>query len=213
MTRQGDPLRILDLSGITGTVVTYRKSETVYAQGDRCTTVMYLREGEVTLSVRSKAGREAIVTILGPGQFFGEGGLAGQRVRMGSATANTPSTVLVIDQVELLRRLHEEHALSDRFIAHLLARNIRTEEDLIDQLTNSAEKRLAQVLLRLARCGEPGGPDRSIPGVSVDTLAEMAGTTASRVKTLLKRFRKEGFIEGDDGLTIHRSLLTVLLND
>jgi CRP-like cAMP-binding protein len=203
----------LGSTGIAGTVATYRKAETVYSQGDVCNTVMYLRKGEVRISVRSKTGREATVAVLGPGHFFGEDGLAGQPLRTRSATANTPSTVLIIEKAELLRLLHKQHALSDRFIGHLLARGIRIEEALIDQLIDSVKKRLAQVLLRLARYGERQRPERIIPNVSPETLAEMAGTTRSRVNVLMKEFRKRGFIEGDDGLTIHSSLLSVVLND
>jgi CRP/FNR family cyclic AMP-dependent transcriptional regulator len=157
-------------------------------------------------------GREAIVAVLGPGHFFGEGALAGQRLRVKSATANAPSTILVIEKNEMLRVLHEQHALSDWFIGHLLTRNIRIEEDLIDQLFNCAEKRLARALLLLARYGEPGRPQRMIPKISQKTLAEMIGITRARVNFFMSKFKKLGFIE-NDGLTINGSLLNVVLRD
>ena len=190
----------------------YRKAETIYSQGDASETVMYLQKGEVKLSVLSNMGREAIVAVLGPGNFFGEGALAGQRLRVKSATANAPSTILVIEKNEMLRVLHEQHALSDWFIGHLLTRNIRIEEDLIDQLFNCAEKRLARALLLLARYGEPGRPRRMIPKISRKTLAEMVGITRARVNFFMKRFKKLGFIE-NDGRTINSSLLNVVLHD
>jgi CRP/FNR family cyclic AMP-dependent transcriptional regulator len=202
----------LDSAGVARTVATYRKAETIYSQGDVCKTIMYLQNGEVKLSVLSKMGREAIVAVIGPGNFFGEGALAGQPLRMGSATANVPSTVLVIEKLEMLRVLHEQHALSDRFIAHLLNRNIHIEEDLIDQLFNSAEKRLARALLLLARYGEPGRPQRMIPKISQKMLAEKIGIRRARVSFFMKRFKKLGFIE-NDGLTINSSLLNVVLYD
>jgi len=192
--------------------VAYRKAETIYSQGDASETVMYLQKGEVKLSVLSNMGREAIVAVLGPGNFFGQGALAGQRLRVKSATATAPSTILVIEKTEMLRVLHEQHALSDWFIGHLLTRNIRIEEDLIDQLFNRAEKRLARALLLLARYGEPGRPQRMIPKISQETLAEMIGITRARVDFFMKRFKKLGFIEAD-GLTINSSLLNVVLHD
>jgi len=202
----------LDSAGVARTVVAYRKAETIYSQGDVSKTVMYLQKGEVKLTVLSNMGREAIVAVLGPGHFFGEGALAGQRLRVKSATANAPSTILVIEKNEMLRVLHEQHALSDWFIGHLLTRNIRIEEDLIDQLFNCAEKRLARALLLLARYGEPGRPRRTIPKISLKTLAEMVGITRARVNFFMSRFKKLGFI-GNDGLTINSSLLNVVLHD
>jgi len=192
--------------------VAYRKAETIYSQGEASETVMYLQRGEVKLSVLSNMGREAIVAVLGPGNFFGEGALAGQRLRVKSATANAPSTILVIEKNEMLRVLHEQHALSDWFIGHLLTRNIRIEEDLIDQLFNCAEKRLARALLLLARYGEPGRPRRMTPKISRKTLAEMIGITRARVNFFMNRFKKLGFIE-NDGRTINSSLLNVVLHD
>jgi CRP-like cAMP-binding protein len=207
-----DPQAFLDSAGVARTVVAYRKTETIYSQGDVCKTVMYLQKGEVRLSVRSATGREAIVAVLGPGDFFGEGALAGQPLRAGSATANAPSTVFIIEKTEMLRVLHAQHALSDRFIAHLVTRNIDIEEDLIDQLFNGAEKRLARTLLLLARYGEPGRPQRMIPKISQRMLAEMAGITRARANSLMNKFKKHGFIE-NDGLTINSSLLNVVLHD
>ena len=151
--------------------------------------------------------------MLGPGDFFGEGGLAGQPVRMGSATASTSTTILFVDQHEMVRLLHQQHAMSDRFIAHLLARTIRIEEDLVDQLFSSSEKRLARKLLLLARYGEHDKPVRTIPAISQETLAEMVGTTRSRVNFFMKKFQRLGFIDYKDGLKVHNSLLTVVLHD
>ena len=208
-----DPQAFLDSAGVVSTVATYRKAATIYSQGDACETVMYLQKGEVRLSVQSTTGREAIVAVLGPGDFFGEGVLADQPLRTGSATATAPSTILVIGKTEMLRVLHEQHPLSDRFIAHLLTRKRDIEEDLIDQLFNHVEKRLARALLQLARYGEPGRPRRSIPSISRETLAEMAGTTRSRVNFFMNKFRKLGFIKTDHGLAINNSLLNVVLHD
>jgi CRP-like cAMP-binding protein len=208
-----DAQAFLDGAGVARTVATYRKRETIYSQGDACTTVMYLQHGEVMLSVLSKTGREAIVAVIGPAHFFGEGGLAGQPLRMGSATANEPSTVLLIEQLEMQRVLHEQHDLSDRFIGHLLTRNIRIEADLVDQLFNRAEKRLARALLLLARYGEPEVPQRVIPPISQEKLAEIVGTTRSRVNFFMNKFKSLGFIETDHGLKINSSLLSVVLHD
>jgi CRP-like cAMP-binding protein len=163
--------------------------------------------------VLSKAGREAVVAMLGPGEFFGEGCLAGQPVRMGSATATTESTVLVVDKDQMVRLLHRQHALSDRFITHMLARNIRIEQDLIDQLFNSSEKRLARTLLLLARYGKHDRPVQAVPSISQATLAEMVGTTRSRVNFFMKKFQRLGFIDYRDGLKVNNSLLTVILHE
>jgi CRP/FNR family cyclic AMP-dependent transcriptional regulator len=208
-----DAQTFLDSAGVARRVATYRTAAIIYSQGDVSDGVMYVQKGEVKLSVVSKAGREAVIAMIGPGRFFGEGGLAGQPLRMGSATANAPSTVLVIEKQEMLRLLHAEHALSDRFIGHLLTRNIHIEEDLVDQLFNSTEKRLARALLLLARYGEQDTPRRTIPRIPKKTLAEMVGTTSSRVTFFMNRFRKRGFIETNGGLTIHRALLSVVLSD
>jgi CRP/FNR family cyclic AMP-dependent transcriptional regulator len=203
----------LDSAGVARTVVEYRRGETIFSQGDSGDHVLYVQKGAVKLSVLSKAGRQAVVAMLGPGEFFGEGCLAGQTVRMGSATATTNSTVLRVDKSQMERVLHEQHAMSDRFIAHMLARNIRIEEDLIDQLFNSSEKRLARTLLLLARYGKHDKPVRAVPPISQETLAEIIGTTRSRVNFFMKKFQRLGFIDYSDGLKVNNSLLTVVLHD
>jgi len=172
-----------------------------------------VQSGGVKLSVLSKTGKEAVVAMLGPGDFFGEGCLAGQTVRMGSATAITPSAILRVEKAQMVRLLHRQHDMSDRFISHMLTRNIRIEEDLIDQLFNSSEKRLARTLLLLARFGEPEVSHRTLPRVSQETLAEMVGTTRSRVNFFMNKFRKLGFIEYNGDLKINNSLLSVVLRD
>jgi CRP/FNR family cyclic AMP-dependent transcriptional regulator len=174
---------------------------------------MYLQQGGVQLSVVNESGKEAVVAILGPGDFFGEGCLAGQSVRMGTATAISPSTVLIIEKGGMFKVLHQQHALSDRFISFMLARNIRIEEDLIDQLFNSSEKRLARTLLLLARYGKEDKPHGLLPKVSQEMLAEMVGTTRSRVNFFMNKFRKLGFIRYNGGLQINTSLLSVVLHD
>jgi len=194
-------------------IVTYRRGETIFRQGDPADHVLYIQKGAVKLSVISKAGRQAVVAMLGPGEFFGEGCLAGQIVRMGSAAAAAGSTILQVDKDSMVRVLHEQHALSDRFIAHMLARNIRIEEDLVDQLFNSSEKRLARTLLLLARYGKHDKPVREVPEISQETLAEMVGTTRSRVNYFMKKFQRLGFIDYTDGLKVNNSLLTVVLHD
>jgi CRP/FNR family transcriptional regulator, cyclic AMP receptor protein len=208
-----DAQAFLDSAGIDRRVVEYRRGDVLFAQGDTGDQVLYIQKGGVKLSVLSKAGRQAVVAMLGPGEFFGEGCLAGQAVRMGSATATMDSTVLLVAREQMVRLLHEQHALSDRFIAHMLARNIRIEEDLIDQLFNSSEKRLARTLLLLARYGKPNKPVRAVPPISQETLAEMVGTTRSRVNFFMKKFERLGFIDYRDGLKVNNSLLTVVLHD
>ena len=203
----------LDSAGIARKIVNYRRTEVIFAQGAPCEHVLYIQKGGVKLSVVSKAGREAVVAMLSPGEFFGEGCLAGQRVRMGSATATIDSTILLVDKDQMVRLLHKQHALSDRFIAHMLARNIRIEEDLIDQLFNSSEKRLARTLLLLARYGKHDNPLQAIPPISQETLAEIIGTTRSRVNFFMKKFQRLGFIDYTDGLKVNNSLLTVVLHD
>lgn len=208
-----DAQAFLDSAGLERTIVPFCKGDVVYSQGQRCDTLMYLQAGEVTLSVTSRRGREAIVAVIGAGTFFGEGGLSGQRVRAGTAKASATSTVLVIEQVAMVRLLHEHRSLSDRFIAHLLTRNARIESDLVDLLFNSAEKRLARTLLLLAHYGDQAAPQRVIPRISQQTLADMVGTTRSRVNYFLNRFKQMGFIEVRNGLVVHRSLLSVVLHD
>jgi CRP/FNR family cyclic AMP-dependent transcriptional regulator len=208
-----DAQAFLESAGLERTVIPCQKGDTIYSQGQPCDSVLYLQTGEVTLSVLSARGKEAIVAILGPTTFFGEGGLSGQRLRTGTAKASAVSTVLMIEQAAMVRLLHEQPGLADRFIAHLLTRNARIEADLIDLLFNSAEKRLARALLLLARYGEQDRPQRVIPKISQQTLADIVGTTRSRVNVLLNRFKKMGFIEDENGLTIHSSLLSVVLHD
>jgi CRP-like cAMP-binding protein len=205
----------LTSSGVPEQVSEFGQGAAIFTQGDACEDVFYIRAGTVKLSVLSKAGREAVVAMLGPGDFFGEGCLAGQLVRMGSATATTSSVILVIRRAQMTNLLHQQHSMSDRFIAHMLARNVRIEEDLIDQLFNSSEKRLARALLLLARYGQPEEPIRVVPKISQETLAEMVGTTRSRVNFFLNKFKKLGFIEYDGRLpiTINSSLLSVVLHD
>ena len=203
----------LDSAGIARRIVEYRRADIIFTQGDPCEHVYYIQTGGVKLSVLSKAGREAVVAMLGPGEFFGEGCLAGQSVRVGSATATTDSAVLLVDKDQMVALLHKQRALSDRFIAHMLARNIRIEEDLVDQLFNSSEKRLARTLLLLARYGKHDTPVRAVPTISQETLAEMVGTTRSRVNVFMKKFQRLGFIDYTDGLKVNHSLLTVVLHD
>ena len=208
-----DAQAFLESAGVAKKVVAFDRGAVVYAQGEPCDTVMYIRAGSVKLSVLSKTGREAVVAMLGAGDFFGEGCLAGQPVRMGSATTVMPSTILFVTKKSMVHLLHKQHALSDRFIAHMLARNIRIEEDLVDQLFNSSEKRLARTLLLLARYGKHDRPEREVPPVSQETLAEMVGTTRSRVNFFMKKFERLGFITYKNGLTVNNSLLTVVLHD
>ena len=208
-----DVQAFLDSAGAARKVVTYSRSDVVFSQGDPCGAVMYIQRGSIKLSVLSHAGKEAVVAVLGPGDFFGEGALADQPVRIGTATAIMESTVLVIEKHEMIRVLHEQHAFSDRFIAYMLARNIRVEADLVDQLFNSSEKRLARTLLLLARYGKKGSPQRVLPKVSQETLAEMVGTTRSRVNFFMNKFKKLGFIDYNGEITIHSSLLSVVLHD
>ena len=203
----------LDSAGVARKVKEFKKAELVYSQGDAAKSVMYVQEGGVKLSVVNEVGKEAVVAILGPGDFFGEGCLAGQSVRMGTATAVTHSTVLVIEKSEMFKVLHEQHDLSDRFISFMLARNIRIEEDLVDQLFNSSEKRLARTLLLLARYGKEDQPHGLLPKVSQETLAEMIGTTRSRVNFFMNKFRKLGFIKYNGGNEINTSLLSVVLHE
>jgi CRP/FNR family transcriptional regulator, cyclic AMP receptor protein len=203
----------LDSSGINRKIVEYPRAAMIFTQGDPCDHVLYLQKGGVKLSVLSKSGREAVVAMLGPGEFFGEGCLAGQPIRMGNAKTTMDSTVLHVDKDQMVRLLHRQHALSDRFIAHMLARNIRIEEDLVDQLFNSSEKRLARTLLLLARYGKHDKPVRQVPPVSQETLAEMIGTTRSRVNFFMKKFQRLGFIDYTDGLKVNNSLLSVVLHD
>jgi CRP-like cAMP-binding protein len=208
-----DVQAFLDSAGVSRRVVRFARGARAFAQGSPATSVFYIQSGQVKLSVVSRAGKEAVVAILGPGDFFGEGCLAGQPRRIGTATAMEPTIVLRIGKDEMMRTLHEQSALSDRFIAHMLARNIRIEEDLVDQLFNSGEKRLARTLLLLARYGEDVAPPRALPRLSQETLAEIVGTTRSRVNFFMNKFRKLGFIEYNGGLKVNAALLSVVLHE
>jgi|SRR5271170_2284290 len=205
----------LDSAGLGRTVSRFQAKETIFAQGDPAKTVIYIQEGSIKLAVVNETGKEAVLAILGPGDFFGEGCLVGQRICMATATAITPASVLVIAKDKMIRVLHDEHEFSDRFIAFMLARNLRVEEDLIDQLFNSSEKRLARTLLLLARYGAPGKPEEVLPKVSQETLAEIIGTTRSRVNFFMNKFRKLGFIQYNDKREIYvdHSLLSIVLHD
>ena len=204
----------LDSAGLAKRVKTFQRRDVIFSQGDPAKNVLYIQHGGVKLSVVSEAGKEAVVAVLGPGDFFGESCLAGHPVRMSTATAITPSSLLLIEKNEMIRVLHEEHGFSDRFISHMLTRNIRVEEDLIDQLFNSSEKRLARALLLLARYGKQNQPaEMHLPKVSQEMLAEMIGTTRPRVNFFMNKFRKLGFIDYNGGLRVNRSLLTVVLHD
>jgi CRP-like cAMP-binding protein len=213
--RDFDPQTFLATIGEGRKFVLFPKKHRIFFQGDTADAVFYIQTGKVRLAVVSSDGKEGTIGILGDGQFFGEGALAGQPLRMGCATAMTDCAVLRIDKKAMMRALHREHALSDMFVAYLLARNIRYEEDLVDQLFNSSEKRLARILLLLAHFGKEGKPESVVPKVSQETLAEMVGTTRSRVSFFMNRFRKLGFVHynGGSGLEVHSSLLNVVLHD
>jgi CRP/FNR family transcriptional regulator, cyclic AMP receptor protein len=208
-----NPQAYLASCGVARKVVEYRRSEKAYSQGDPATNVMYILRGGVKLTVVNEVGKEAVMALLGPSDFFGEGCLAGQLFCMGTATAIVPTTLLVIEKKEMARLLHTEHAFSDCFVAYMLSRNIRIEQDLVDQLFNSSEKRLARTLLLLAQYGKQDQPQEAIPKVSQETLAEMIGTTRSRVNFFMNKFKKLGFIDYDGGLHVNDSLLSVVLHE
>ncbi len=208
-----DVQSFLDSTGLKRKVMQFAAKTTVFTQGDPANTVLYIQEGGVKLTVVNESGKEAVVAVLGQGDFLGEGCLAGQVVCMATATSIAPTSVLAIQKDEMMRVLHGEHAFSDRFIAYMLARNIRVEEDLIDQLFNSSEKRLARALLLLARYGDPGEPQKVVPNVSQEMLAEMIGTTRSRVNFFMNKFRKLGFIKYNGQIQIRPALLSVVLHD
>jgi CRP/FNR family cyclic AMP-dependent transcriptional regulator len=203
----------LESAGVARKVAEFKKKETIFSQGDPCRSVFYIQKGGVRLSVVNESGKEAVVAVLGPGDFVGEGCLAGQPIRIGTATAIAPTIALVIEKSEMVRVLHSEHEFSDRFISFMLARNIRIEEDLVDQLFNSSEKRLARTLLLLARYGKEDKLQRVLPKVSQEMLAEMVGTTRSRVNFFMNKFRKLGFLKYNGGLQIDNSLLSVVLHE
>jgi CRP/FNR family cyclic AMP-dependent transcriptional regulator len=212
--REFDPHAFLATIGEGRKSVLFQRKQGIFAQGDTADAVFYIQTGKVRLTVVSNDGKEATIGILGDGEFFGEGALAGQALRMGSATAMTDCSVLRIDKKAMMEALHREHEFSDLFVAYLLARNIRYEEDLVDQLFNSSEKRLARILLLLAQFGKEGKPETVVPKISQETLAEMVGTTRSRVSFFMNRFRKLGFVDySGSGLQVHSSLLNVVLHD
>src|ERR1700739_670526 len=209
-----DPNTFLATIGDGRKILAVPKKQTIFTQGDGADAVFYIQKGKVRLTVVSKTGREATIGILNEGNFFGEGSLAGQALRMGSAAAMTDCQLLRIEKKAMMDALHHEHALSDMFVAYLLARNIRYEEDLVDQLFNSSEKRLARLLLLLARFGKDGLPEAGIPKISQEPLAEMIGTTRSRVSFFMNRFRELGFLDyGESGLKVHSSLLNIVFHD
>jgi CRP/FNR family cyclic AMP-dependent transcriptional regulator len=208
-----DPSTFLATIGAGRKVLAVPAKQRIFTQGDKADAVFYLQTGKVMLTVVSKTGKEATIGIVSEGNFFGEGSLAGQLLRMGSAAAMTDSELLRIEKKAMIDALHREHTFSDLFVAYLLARNIRYEEDLVDHLFNSSEKRLARILLLLAHFGKEGTPQNVIPKISQETLAEMVGTTRSRVSFFMNRFRKLGFIHYNGGLQVHSSLLNVVLHD
>ena len=207
-----DVQAFLKSAGMSPRTVRFATGAAVFAQGAQANSVFYVQEGGVKLSVLSSAGKEAVVAMLGPGDFFGEGCLAGQPLRMGTANVVMRTALLRIPKRDMIRMLHEHPEFSDRFLAHMLTRNIRIEEDLVDQLFNSSEKRLARTLLLLARYGKEDTP-RVLPKLSQETLAEMVGTTRSRVNFFMNKFRKLGLIEYNGGLKVHGSLLSIVLHD
>jgi CRP-like cAMP-binding protein len=208
-----DTQAFLDSAGLSRRIVEFKREQVIYTQGDPADNVLYIQHGGVKLCVINELGKEAVVAMLGPGDFFGEGCLAGQPKRMGTAIAITSTSSLVIEKNEMMRVLHGEHAFSDRFISHMLSRNIRIEEDLVDQLFNSTEKRLARALLLLARYGTEDHPQKVLPKLSQEMLATMVGTSRSRVNLFMNKFRKLGFIKYNGGLQINSSLLSVVLHD
>jgi len=211
--RKFDPQAFLSTIDDGRSIASFAKKQTIFAQGDLSDAVFYIQEGRVKLTVVATSGKEATIGILTQGDFFGEGCLAGQPLRMCSATAMDDCSVMHIDKKSMMEVIHRERAFSDMFVAYLLTRNIRYEEDLVDQLFNSSEKRLARILLLLAHFGKDGKPEVTIPKISQETLAEMVGTTRSRVNFFMNRFRKLGFVRYNGGLEVHSSLLSIVLHD
>ena len=203
----------LQTAGLKRKIIQYRKGHAIFSQGDKCHAVLFLQTGTVKMTVTSSAGKEAVIALLQPGDFFGEGCISGQPLRVSTATAMEPVSVLEIEKQEMVRVIHHEHEFSDRFVAHMLKRNVRIEEDLVDQLFNSSEKRLARALLLIARYGSDERPQKIVAQVSQGTLAEMIGTTRSRVSFFMNKFRKLGFIKYNGGLEVNDSLLRVILHD
>jgi CRP-like cAMP-binding protein len=208
-----DATAFLEAAGAAQRVVAYPKGKIVFSQGQPSDAVMYIQKGGIKISVLSRTGKEAVVAMLGPGDFFGEGALTGQSIRIGTATATTLTTVLIIETAAMLQLLRDQPTFSERFISYMLARNLRIEADLVDHLFNSSEKRLARALLLLARYADQGGTVRRIPKISQETLAEMIGTTRSRVNFFMNKFRDLGFIEYNGDIKVNTSLLSVVLHD
>jgi CRP/FNR family transcriptional regulator, cyclic AMP receptor protein len=208
-----DAEAFLTSAGAARRVMTYPRGKIVFSQGQPSDAVMYIQKGSIKISVLSRTGKEAVVAMLGPGDFFGEGALTGQPIRIGTATATAPTSVLIIEKGVMLGLLRDEPAFSERFIAYMLARNIRIEADLVDHLFNSGEKRLARTLLLLARYGDQAGPEQRVPKISQETLAEMVGTTRSRVNFFMNKFRDLGFIKYNGDIKVNTSLLSVVLHD
>ena len=208
-----DAKDFLESAGAARRVMSYPKGKIVFSQGQPSDAVMYIQKGGIKISVLSRTGKEAVVAMLGPGDFFGEGALTGQSIRIGTATATALTTVLIIEKAAMLQLLRDESTFAQRFIAYMLARNLRIEADLVNHLFNSSEKRLARALLLLARFGDETGPERRIPKISQETLAEMIGTTRSRVNFFMNKFRHLGFIEYNGDIKVDTSLLSVVLHD
>jgi CRP-like cAMP-binding protein len=208
-----DPKSFLAKVGEGKTIAEYSKSQMVFSQGDPANAVFYIQKGKVKLTVVSNAGKEAVIALLGAGDFLGEGCLAGQPLRMATATAISSSSIVRLEKEAMIRVLHEEPTFSEMFLSYVLSRNMRIEEDLVDQLFNSSERRLARVLLLLSHFGKEGKPEPVIAKISQETLAEMIGTTRSRVSFFMNKFRKMGFIEYNGGLHVHSSLLNIVLHD
>jgi CRP-like cAMP-binding protein len=208
-----DPATFLAKAGRGKTLAVYRKGNLVFAQSDAADSIFFIQKGRLKLTVVSSSGKEAVIALLGPGDFFGEGCLAGKQIRLSTATAVSECSIMRLEKAAVIRVLHEEPAFSELFLKYVLSRNIRIEEDLVDQLFNSSEKRLARVLLLLANFGKEGRPEKVIPKMSQETLAEIVGTTRSRVSFFMNRFRKLGFIKYNGELEVHSSLLNVVLHD
>ena len=208
-----DPKALLASVGARRTIREYHASQTIFSQGDRADAVFFVHSGKIKVAVLSQQGKQAVVALLGPGDFFGEGCLAGQPLRMATATAMTETSIVVLPKPAMLRALHQDAEFAGTFTTYLLTRNIRMEEDLVDQLFNSSEKRLARILLLLANFGKEGRPEPVVPKISQETLAEMVGTTRSRISHFMNKFRKLGFVDYNGGLEVHSSLLHVVLHD
>jgi CRP/FNR family cyclic AMP-dependent transcriptional regulator len=211
--RPFDVRTYLETAGVKRKIVEFRKGQVIFTQGDESRSVFYLKSGSVKITVNSSAGKEAVIAFLQPGDFFGEGSIAGQPLRVSTAIAIQPTSALEIEKREMIRVIHEEHEFSDRFVAHMLKRNVRVEEDLVDQLFNSSEKRLARALLLVARYGKEKEEEKIVVRVSQETLAEMIGTTRGRVSFFMNKFRKLGFIRYNGGIQVNDSLLRVILHD